>query len=109
MCNGCTGHYVPGDTTQHGMLGIDFYFTATAELKNNLGGKPPEALIMVSDWEDGAYENATAAFIASLRERHIRLYLLSVECTPYQGLIDYAHESGGQVSMTTKLAIIGKK
>jgi hypothetical protein len=109
LCDGCTGRYVIGDTQQHGMHGLDFYKTAYDELQNSVGGKPPEALIMLSDWEDGAHPEATAAFIASLREHKIRLYLLSVECVPYDGLADYAKESGGQVTMTSKLAIIARK
>jgi hypothetical protein len=101
--DGCIGHYIPGDTTQE--KNNDFYYQGYELEKELHDGKPITALVMISDWEDGDHTAATTAFVTSLREHHIKLFLLSVEANPYPGLIDYAKESGGQVSITTKLAI----
>lgn len=104
--DGCIAYYIPGDTRYEKTN--DFYYRGEELAEEGHDQKPITALIMMSDWEDGGRAEATAAFVAALRARHVKLFILSVECAPYKGLSEYAQESGGQVSITSKLAIESK-
>jgi hypothetical protein len=54
------------------------------------------AVYIMTDFEDGEIPNDTAKFVAMLKEKHIKLFIRSVERPAYQGLIDYVADGNGQ-------------
>jgi hypothetical protein len=67
------------------------------------------AVYLLTDFEDGGSDEATYAMVDVLRKQHLKLYLCSVEAYPYDGLVQYAYESGGGYLQMTKAEITSFK
>ena len=54
------------------------------------------AVYIMTDFEDGEIPSDTDKFVAMLKEKHIKLFIRSVEKPAYQGLLDYIADGNGQ-------------
>jgi len=54
------------------------------------------AIYMFTDFEDGEDKKATDAMVEDLRKAGVKLYLCYTEGPPYDKLIKYSQESGGE-------------
>jgi hypothetical protein len=55
----------------------------------------PNVLVVFADFDEGYILEATGDLIVALREKKIKLILITSKMAAYPGLANYAHESGG--------------
>jgi hypothetical protein len=116
--NGDLTYYDPKNPRVHS--DGDLYKAAYPMENAGPDGQAPTAMLIISTWvnvgesahllpeDEILREQATETFVDSLREHHIKLYVLSTKLPPYHVLSDYAKESGGQVSVTPELDLSKK-
>lgn len=89
-----SGRYTPIEhpdmPPQH--RGDDLY----GAIYNAINTKPtPDVLVIFADFDEGYIPEATSDLIVALREKKIKLILITSKMAAYPGLAKYAHESGG--------------